>query len=128
MVKYCRVKCNNDEFSVKPSRLVLVVKKQSGASDDEGAWQSNDGDLELRWDKGDGSPWGVAFHQIARGAAGRNLGAPTGAAGRYRYTLKITVPGQTPITIDPEVVVSEGGPPNGHKKKTAKKKAAKKKK
>ena len=131
MAKFCRVKCNENEISAKPFRLKLVVKKTNHGPDDEGAWQSDDAALTVRWDKGDGSPWNAASNNIPRGAAGTNLGAPTNGPGRYRYTLEIRVPGQAPITIDPEVVVSEGSPPGskrrGAKKKTAKRKTAKKK-
>ena len=124
-VKTCKVICTDAQLSIKPNHLELIVKKKTGKPDDQGAWQCNDGSVEIIFNKTAGHPWTWASSTIPAGAAATNFGAPTVSVGKtYPYTMIIHRAGQPDITVDPVVVVTEGGPPGG--KKAVKKKAAKK--
>ena len=96
------------------------------APDDEGAFLAEGADCVITWKNGGTGPWGIATIALTDGVL-RNLGVPIAAAGNYPYVLTIKRPGKPNVVIDPEVEVTDGGPPpNTNTGKKAAKKAAKK--
>jgi hypothetical protein len=117
-VKTCKVKCNDTGLSVTPFKLKLVYDKKSGP-DDEGQWQSDDASMTVDFGSVANSPWSFASKNVPRGSGGTggtNFGAPNHVKGKFKYTLTVKVPGQPPLTIDPQVEVDSGPPPNRGKK------------
>jgi hypothetical protein len=118
----CTVTWDPSELSVKEFHSHVRRKKPNGATDDTLAWRAKGAPITIKWDKGPGAyAWPNAT--VPAGTT-QDFGTPTALKGLYRYSLVVSPPGIPSITIDPEVEVSDGGPPNGRKK--AAKKAAKK--
>jgi hypothetical protein len=74
-------------------------------------FQSDEGDVEIAFNKGDGSPFPFNFVRRSRG---QRLGARITQAnaqqcGRtFRYTVRLTKDGRN-LVLDPEIIVEPGG-------------------
>jgi hypothetical protein len=74
-------------------------------------FQSDEGDVEILFNKGDGSPF--AFDRVRR-SRGQKLAARVSQrhsqqCGKpFRYTVRLTKDGRT-LALDPEIIVEPGG-------------------